>query len=260
MSRRTFVDEKDRHPSRRTGPVLWNGPRRVTVLSRHPRTTIHNGAGRGSSTVGGLRYVRDSSDTGDRDVVLAVVPVILAVIGGDWLTRSIIRPIRELADVSVQLASGHLEARSRVHGPPEVRAVAAGLNHLAGRIHELLRQERESVADLSHQLRTPLTALRLEVDATPGAEAIASHVAILEDAVTGVIEQARHAGRPDVSVCDAVEVVAGRCEFWSVLAEDQRRRFRIDCLWLTTTTSKPATPAASRRLGAARPQSGCGRG
>jgi signal transduction histidine kinase len=160
--------------------------------------------------------------------LLGVGALILAVIAGDWLTRSVIRPIRELADVSVQLASGHLEARSRIHGPPEVQAVAAGLNHLAGRIHELLRQERESVADLSHQLRTPLTALRLEVDATPGAEAIAGQVAILEEAVTRVIEQARHAGRPEAAVCDAVEVVAGRCEFWSVLADDQRRRFRID--------------------------------
>jgi signal transduction histidine kinase len=160
--------------------------------------------------------------------LLGVGALILAVIGGDWLTRSVIRPIRELAEVSVQLASGHLEARSRIHGPPEVRAVAAGLNHLAGRINELLRQERESVADLSHQLRTPLTALRLEVDATPGAEAIASHVAILEEAVTRVIEQARHAGQPDVAVCDAVEVVAGRCEFWSVLADDQRRRMRSE--------------------------------
>jgi signal transduction histidine kinase len=84
------------------------------------------------------------------------------------------------------------------------------------------------VADLSHQLRTPLTALRLEVDATPGAEAIAGHVTILEEAVTRVIEQARHASRPDVGVCDAVEVVAGRCEFWSVLADDQRRRMRIE--------------------------------
>jgi signal transduction histidine kinase len=160
--------------------------------------------------------------------LLGLGALIVAVLAGDWLTRAVIRPIRELADVSHQLASGHLEARSRIHGPPEVQAVAAGLNHLAGRIQDLLRQERESVADLSHQLRTPLTALRLEVDATPGAAAIAEHVAALENAVTRVIEQARHAGTPEVPVCDAAEVIATRCAFWAALAEDQRRLSRID--------------------------------
>jgi len=64
------------------------------------------------------------------------------------------RPIGELARVSHVLAAGDLEARASLAGPPEVREVAQGLNHLAGRIRELLWQERESVADLSHRLRT----------------------------------------------------------------------------------------------------------
>ncbi len=160
--------------------------------------------------------------------MLGLGALILAVLAGDWLTRAVIRPIRELADVSHQLASGQIEARSRVHGPPEVQAVAAGLNHLAGRIQDLLRQERESVADLSHRLRTPLTSLRLEVEATPGADAITEHVEALERAVTQVIEQARQAGTPEVPVCDAADVIATRCAFWAALAEDQRRHSRIE--------------------------------
>jgi len=151
-----------------------------------------------------------------------------AVVVGDWLTRAVLRPIRELADVSHELAAGNLERRSRVHGPVEIRAVSAGLNHLAGRIQDLLRQERESVADLSHQLRTPLTALRLEVDTTPGARSLAPHVAALEEAVTRVIEQARAAGTSEPPACDATGVLAARCGFWAALAEDQRRAMRID--------------------------------
>src|SRR5215475_10839410 len=131
--------------------------------------------------------------------LLGLAMLALAMIVGDWLTRSLIRPIRELADVSHRLASGDLDARAHQTGPAEVREVAGGLNHLAGRIQDLLRQERESVADLSHQLRTPLTALRLEVDATPGATAIAEHVTTLEAAVTKVIEQTRDAGTPQPS-------------------------------------------------------------
>ncbi|GIH11911.1 sensor histidine kinase [Rugosimonospora africana] len=153
--------------------------------------------------------------------------LVLSVLAGDRLTRATVRPIRELADVSHRLAAGQLDARSPVHGPAEIQAVAAGLNHLAGRIQDLLRQERESVADLSHQLRTPLTALRLEVDATPGTAAIAEHVVTLEAAVTRVIEQARRTGTPPPAVCDAAEVVAARCAFWHALAEDQRRPSRV---------------------------------
>ena len=160
--------------------------------------------------------------------LLGLGALILAVLAGDWLTRATVRPIRELADISHQLAAGRMEARSRVHGPPEIQAVAAGLNHLAGRIQDLLRQERESVADISHQLRTPLTALRLEVDATPGATAIAEHVTTLEAAVTKVIEQTRDAGTPQPSACDATQVVASRCAFWGALAEDQHRAARFD--------------------------------
>ncbi len=160
--------------------------------------------------------------------VLGLGALILSVVAGDWLTRAIIRPIRELADVSHQLASGRLETRSRVHGPAEIRAVAAGLNHLAGRIQDLLRQERESVADLSHQLRTPLTALRLEMESTPGATRLTGHVAALEEAITGVIEQARRSGPQEVAACDATEVVAARCSFWGALAEDQSRPMRVE--------------------------------
>lgn len=160
--------------------------------------------------------------------LLGLGALALAVLAGDWLTRGVTRPIRELAEVSHRLAAGQLEARSRVHGPPEVRSVAAGLNHLAGRIQDLLRQERESVADLSHQLRTPLTALRLEVDATPGAGALSAHVDTLEAAVTRVIEQARRSGSGEPASCDANEVVAARCAFWAALAEDQARPMRVD--------------------------------
>ncbi|NUR47418.1 MAG: HAMP domain-containing histidine kinase [Hamadaea sp.] len=156
--------------------------------------------------------------------VLGAGALLLAVLAGDWLTRAAVRPIRELAALSHQLASGRLAARSRVHGPPEVQAVAEGLNHLAGRIEDLLRQERESVADISHQLRTPLTALRLEVESTPGTAAIADHVATLEAAVTRVIEQARRSGESAApAACDAALVVAERAEFWAALAEDQGR-------------------------------------
>ena len=88
--------------------------------------------------------------------------LVLSVAVADQLARSVVRPIKDLALASDRLAAGDLSARATVAGPPEVRRAGAGLNRLAVRIGELLAHERETVADLSHRLRTPLTALRID--------------------------------------------------------------------------------------------------
>ena len=164
-------------------------------------------------------------------LILAVLGVVLLILGiavADLLARRIVRPIAGAAAVSHQLAGGALEARAKVDGPPEVRAVAAGLNHLAGRIEHLVWAEREAVADLSHRLRTPLTALRLDADSLPDRYAvrIAAHVDMLDRAVTALIEETRRrASGP--GACDAAAVVAERVAFWAVLADEQGRPTRV---------------------------------
>jgi len=162
-------------------------------------------------------------------VILAALGLVLLGLGvavADRLVGSVTRPIGELARVSHVLAAGDLDARASPDGPPEVREVAAGLNHLAGRIRDLIWQEREQVADLSHRLRTPLTALRLEAEAMPDAQdpdgRLLLQVQGLEQAVTSLIEDARTRTRTAGS-CDAAEVVAERAAFWLVLATDQSR-------------------------------------
>jgi signal transduction histidine kinase len=165
--------------------------------------------------------------------ILALLGLLLLALGvavADRLVRSVVRPIGELARVSHRLAGGDLDTRASPGGPPEVREVGTALNHLAGRIQDLVWQEREAVADLSHRLRTPLTALRLEVEAMPAADPdgrIGAQVQALEHAVTALIEDARRRGDGPGS-CDAAAVVAERVAFWSVLAEDQQRSIRVD--------------------------------
>ncbi|HEU5108455.1 MAG TPA: HAMP domain-containing protein, partial [Micromonosporaceae bacterium] len=107
-------------------------------------------------------------------LLLAALGVVLVAVGllvADRLARAVVRPIDALAAVSHRLAAGDLTARAAPAGPREVRDVALALNHLADRILELLQQERETVADLSHRLRTPLTALRLEAETLPQEQA-----------------------------------------------------------------------------------------
>ncbi|MEV0585998.1 HAMP domain-containing sensor histidine kinase [Nonomuraea sp. NPDC050310] len=162
-------------------------------------------------------------------LVLGLGLVVLGIGLADRLARRLTAPIHELAGVSHRLARGDLEARAAPGGPPEVASVALALNHLAGRIGDLLAAERESVADLSHRLRTPLTGLRLDAEALRDpAEAarLAARVDDLERAVSAVITDARHRTAASAS-CDAAEVVGERVRFWSVLAEDQERAVTV---------------------------------
>jgi signal transduction histidine kinase len=170
-------------------------------------------------------------------VTLAVIGLVLLLLGvalADRLAVTLVRPIRALAAVSTRLAGGDLAARAAPGGTAEIRGVALALNHLAGRIRELLDQEREAVADLSHRMRTPLTALRLDAESLRDPEEaarIVAHVATLDRAVTGLIEDARHRpaapGAAAPAGADASEIVAARAAFWRVLAEDQNRTMQL---------------------------------
>ncbi|GIJ80779.1 Signal transduction histidine kinase [Micromonospora phaseoli] len=164
--------------------------------------------------------------------LLGLLLVLIALAVADRLARTLVRPIGELSAVSHRLARAELDARVDPSGPAELREVGGALNHLAGRIQELLVQEREQVADLSHRLRTPLTALRLEAESLrdpQDAARVTDAVDGLERAVTGLIRQARWHTRADsAAVTDAVATVADRVAFWSVLAEETGRRVDLD--------------------------------
>jgi signal transduction histidine kinase len=156
----------------------------------------------------------------------------LSVAVADQLARSLVRPLAAAAGVSDRLAAGDLSARATVAGPPEVRRVGAGLNHLAARIGELLAHERETAADLSHRLRTPLTALRIDAeslhDAAERAQLLGD-VNAVEHTVNKIIHDARRpASARDDLVCEAGLVVAERAAFWRPLAEDTERRMIVE--------------------------------
>jgi signal transduction histidine kinase len=155
----------------------------------------------------------------------------LSVAVADQLARSLVRPLAAVARVSDQLAVGDLSARAALAGPPEVRRVGAGLNHLAARIGELLAHERETVADLSHRLRTPLTALRIDAESLhdpAGHAQLLDDVSVLERTVSKIIHDARRpASSGDDAVCEAGTVVAERAAFWRPLAEDTERTMSV---------------------------------
>ena len=158
--------------------------------------------------------------------------LVLSVVVADQLARSLVRPLRALARVSDRLAAGDLSARAAVAGPREVRQVSSGLNHLAARIGELLAHERETTADLSHRLRTPLTALRIDAEALKDDSEraqLVSDVDGIQRMVNEIIREARHpTGSAHPAVCDAVQVIGDRTAFWLPLADDQDRTMTVE--------------------------------
>ncbi|MGH9281358.1 MAG: sensor histidine kinase [Acidimicrobiales bacterium] len=164
--------------------------------------------------------------------VLGLAVVAIAVALADRLARSIVVPMGDLLSVTRRLQRGDLRARVEPAGPPEVAEVGQAVNDLADRVGELLVAEREAAADLSHQLRTPLTVLRLDAEglrSTKDRQRIAGDLDRLEQVVTRVIQESRDVTRrPGVAAgggwCDLGQVVRHRLAFWSILATEQGRQ------------------------------------
>ncbi|MET8679328.1 HAMP domain-containing sensor histidine kinase [Streptomyces sp. NPDC004647] len=194
----------------------------------------------------------------DRGVALSwVVMSLLAaglvagsVVVADRLGARVVRSSQSLSRASNALGSGDLEVRVEPAGPPELQEAGSAFNSMADRVVRLLAMERELVADLSHRLRTPLTALHLEAErmgSAPGAERITAAITHLETELDSIISAARsplavgplggvtedpdkHGGSTEATpekLCEVSEVVRGRVEFWSVLAAQQGRGCRL---------------------------------
>ncbi|MFD7402631.1 sensor histidine kinase [Streptomyces sp. NPDC059866] len=166
-------------------------------------------------------------------VGLALIVGSVAV--ADRLGARMVQPAQRLAEGAHELGEGKLGARVPEAGPRELRLAAAAFNSMADQVVQLLSNERELAADLSHRLRTPLTVLRLNAASLgdgPAAEQTRAAVAQLEREVDTIIRTARDA-KPQTAAagpgagCDAAEVVRERMEFWSALAEDEGRKVRM---------------------------------
>jgi signal transduction histidine kinase len=162
----------------------------------------------------------------------AIALLLLSAVGAEIVSRRLTRPLVATAETAGELSAGRLDARAPVSGAQEIAQVATALNQLADRIEDLLASERETIADLSHRLRTPMTAIRLDVEALPDSERardLARHVSVLERTLTAVIQHARLPQRERAARrCDAREVLLDRVKFWSPLAEDQNREVTLE--------------------------------
>ncbi|MFJ8535695.1 sensor histidine kinase [Streptomyces sp. NPDC093591] len=148
---------------------IWGPELKITVAARESKTEFD---GRNSGpVVGAVRIVYKTDDLTSRlwtiwgfRAGLAVAVLAVAAVVGAGVARRLTRPLRQLNDTASKFSDGDLTARSPVTGPKETQTLARTLNQAGERLDTLIAAQRIFVADASHQLRTPLTALRLSLD------------------------------------------------------------------------------------------------
>jgi len=196
-------------------PTVLSDGRTVVVEVYVPDVEMHRGVWTAWLVLGGLA------------TVLVGGSVLLA----DRLGSQMVRATRQLAQSTRRLGGGELTTRVTPVGPRELRDAANAFNTMADDLRSLLDKERELAADLSHRLRTPLTALRLDAEAMPPgpiAERMRQACDLLDEELEAIITGVRlGAEARGQERADLVEVLADRLAFWSVLAEDQERPWEV---------------------------------
>lgn len=158
-----------------------------------------------------------------------VAAVLLALALARWVGR----PLRRLESAATRLGEGSLSTRATTtSGPVEIQQLAATFNQMAGRLEGLLAGQRNVLADVSHQLRTPLAALRLRLelmrqDASDAQESdldgTLAEAKRLSHLVDGLLAVARAENTtPAPEIIDVAAVTAGRVEAWTPVADESQ--------------------------------------
>ena len=193
-------------------------------------------------TAGAVR-ISQAVDAVDRAVwrsvaglaLIGLLVIGLGLLAGSVVAGQIARPMRRLDGAARRVAEGDLSTRAQVEGSAEQQSLAATFNDMTARLERLVRSQRDFVADASHQLRTPVTGLRLRVEAARAdtrdlevAEELDAALAEL-DRLTQIIEELLQLSQAGERSAAGERLALGRlgaraAERWEALAADKGQR------------------------------------
>ncbi len=181
---------------------------------------------------------------GDKSRGLLLVGVISlagAALAAIFMANSITSPLRRLQRSTDRLKAGDFSERATEEGPSEIRSLARSFNSMTEQINHLLEQQRSFAGDASHQLRTPLTALRLQLEraaamideepetARERIEAAGQETERLQRLVEGLLMIARSEGSTPTKVpIDVTSLVRERAAVWIPFAEERDVSLVVD--------------------------------
>jgi signal transduction histidine kinase len=164
--------------------------------------------------------------------LIAGVVLALGVLAGLVIARQISRPMRRLTGAARQIAHGDLDHRAPVEGSAEQRSLAQSFNEMTDKLARAVATEKRFVADASHQLRTPLTGLRLRLEEASLAQTTADAEPDLRegmrevDRMAGMVDEllalsrAQNGSGPG-SELDPVDIADDSVERWQAAARER---------------------------------------
>ena len=165
--------------------------------------------------------------------LVGLISLLSAALIATLVAAAITRRIRRLSDTAESIAEGDLDARVEDSGGGEIADLAMSFNIMADRVQQLVERQRDFAGDASHQLRTPLTALRLRMDraaelmdlddpAVDQVDAARDEIDRLQRLVDGLLTLARADGRKSSPTpIDVSAVARERIESWESLAAER---------------------------------------
>jgi signal transduction histidine kinase len=155
---------------------------------------------------------------------LALAAMACAALIAGVQARRLAKPLATLAETSARLGDGDLAIRAPTTGVAEIDQVGEALNRTTTRLSDLVERERSLATHASHQLRTPLTALRLELESALARDPAGLRAAVVEaidsaDQLSATIDDVLVAARPD----DAARQTGEGFEAGDLLDDTQRR-------------------------------------